>query len=59
MTVSTDTLTVICAWCPDNEEKTRVAIDAGKTVSHGMCPDCTKKMEDLATTKYDKKETNE
>ena len=41
------TLTIICAWCPDSDARTRLAISQGHTVSHGMCPDCVKRMEIL------------
>jgi len=50
----TKPLVVVCGWCPDAREKTKAAIEAGNEVSHSMCPACTKKMEDLAATKYEK-----
>jgi hypothetical protein len=37
------TLTV-CAWCPDGNVKTKIAIARGYHVSHGICPDCRRRV---------------
>lgn len=50
----TKDLVILCGWCPDAREKTKKAIDAGSNVSHTMCPACTREMEALASTKYNK-----
>lgn len=39
-TMSEPELVTICAWCPGASELTIQATDAGKRVSHGMCPAC-------------------
>lgn len=36
-------LVKICSWCPDAAENTRIAHEAGLTVTHGMCDDCKEK----------------
>lgn len=41
-------LVVVCGWCPDVDQKTRAAELAGFRVTHGICPACVEKFEDLA-----------
>lgn len=38
-------LTIICAWCPDGDVKTKAAVARGEHVSHSMCPNCVRRME--------------
>lgn len=38
------TTLMVCAWCADSEERTRVATLAGLTVTHGCCPECSAKV---------------
>lgn len=33
----------VFAWCKDKEILTKRAESEGKTVSHGICPECAKK----------------
>jgi hypothetical protein len=44
----TKPLIVICAWCPDNREKTTAALATGALVTHGLCPACEKKLLEAA-----------
>lgn len=37
-------LRVVCAWCPDKDEKTQVALAAGERVTHGICPTCEERV---------------
>ncbi len=36
----------VCAWCPDNRERTRMIVEAGHVANHVMCPVCVKRMND-------------
>ena len=35
----------ICGWCDGAKERTKALTDAGKRVSHSICPACAKRME--------------
>jgi hypothetical protein len=45
----TPTLVVVCAWCPTAQVDTAKAHALGQVVSHGLCPVCAAKLEQLAT----------
>jgi hypothetical protein len=36
----------VCAWCPDNRERTAAARADGFNVSHTMCAACAQRMKD-------------
>ncbi len=40
-----ETLTVICAWCPDFKAKTLAAMRRGERVTHSLCPSCASELE--------------
>lgn len=42
--MNTQTMIVVCAWCPDAREQTAAATRLGYVVSHGLCPACTAKL---------------
>jgi hypothetical protein len=39
---------VVCSWCPNPAERTRLAMIAngGRAVSHGICAECQRRMEE-------------
>lgn len=46
MTATAAAIETICAWCPASPERTAALRAAGKVVSHGMCADCCRLMDE-------------